>query len=134
LCDVLAEEGEGRIGDNNVSLFKELNTFSRAEISVAVELLDSDFLCVGKSVSVLVTLIDKGNAFAVGFVASGDKFFQSKFLEVEGEVFEEVAFPCVVAIAIYGFAVEVLSVMHHFFLDVGKLSVELIIPFFLSFM
>ena len=36
LCDVLTEEGERRVGDNDVGFFKELNTFLATEISVTL--------------------------------------------------------------------------------------------------
>ena len=63
-------------------------------------------------------------------VAGGDKLFESEFIEVGGEVFEEIALKGVVAVAIddlvaKGVGVE-LEVRFDLFLNVNVLGVELI--------
>ena len=60
-------------------------------------------------------------------VARANQFFQSELIETRGEVFEEIAFVGVIAVAKHGFAAEVLPIVLQLAFDVLQLRVELIL-------
>ena len=67
----------------------------------------------------------------MALVAGGDELLESKQMEVQDEVVEEVAHPRVVAVAEDGLAFEVLFVVFELCLYVFELGVELILLGFL---
>ena len=60
-------------------------------------------------------------------IASADEFLQSKMIEMKSEVFEEVAFVRVIAVAEHGLALKVRPIMLQLPLYVGQLRVKFIL-------
>ena len=119
--DVFAEEGEWRVGDDDVRLFEKFDALRRAEVAIAFERTDADLLRVGDAVAVLVAgVFEPDGALAVVpgeevallvLVAGGYEPFQTKRLELLGEVVEEVGDARVVAVAEDRLAPEVFLVV-----------------------
>ena len=141
LRDILAEQRERRIGDDDVGLLQELNAFGAAEIAVPLELPDRHLVVVDDQVAVPVALVDLADRpFAVALrekidilalVARRDKTLKLEFLEVVGEVLEEVAPARIVAVAEHDLALEMFLVVPQLVLDVHELRIELVLLAFL---
>ena len=78
LRDVFAEEGERRIGDDDIGFLEEFDAFGRAEVAVALEacedvlaVLDEVFDVgdVNRAVAVLVTNFGDNDLVGASFVA-----------------------------------------------------------------
>lgn len=50
---IFPKQREGRIGNHNISLFQQLNTFLAAKVAVAFKWLYPYFLSIGDTVTVL---------------------------------------------------------------------------------
>lgn len=126
-----------RICHHDVSLVKEPQTFGAVETAVALQFLDGDLLVVHLAVAVGIAVVDLVDGLLAGLlreeidvlalVASGDDALQSEDLETAREVLEEVAATRVVAVAEDGLAPELVAVVPHLVLDVGELSVVLVV-------
>jgi hypothetical protein len=137
LLNVLAKQRKGRIGADDVRLLEQFDAFRAAEIAVAFEIVDADFLRVRDAAAVLVAVVFKVDstlrsvlAEQIGItipVTGRDELFQPELLEVVREVVEEIAYLWIVAVAQDGLALEMFRVMPQLLLDVGKLGVELIL-------
>ena len=57
LRNILPEQRKRRIGDDDVRLFQEFNTFSASKVSIAFQGQYADFFRIGNVVAVLVALI-----------------------------------------------------------------------------
>ena len=137
LRDILPEQGERRIRHNDVRLFQQFDAFRRSEVSVALELVDADFLRIGNSVAIAVAeILQPDGLFAIVtgeevtvlvFVAGRYQPFQPQRLELVREVEEEVGHARVVAVAQHRLAAKMLLVVRQFALDVLQLGVELVL-------
>ena len=168
LGDVLAEEGEGRVGDDDVRLFQECDALGAAKIPPGVLAVsfqgcpcglvafeeELHVVYVRSAVAVLVFHMVEADGERLGLlalaiplvvfreqgplagdwgavVAGGDELLEAEFVEVGGEILEEVAFKGVVAVAVDDLAAEgvgvELQVGLDLFLDVDVLGVELIL-------
>ncbi len=137
LRDIFSEERERRIRDDDVGLHHQFNALGRAEVAIALQLVDADLLRIGNAVSVPVSVINERDcALAVVLreevrrlvlVARRDEPLQTQRLELIGEVVEEVGDARIVAVAKHGLAAEVLLVVSKLPLDIRELRVELVL-------
>lgn len=56
---IFPKQREGRIGNHNISLFQQLNTFLAAKVAVAFKWLYPYFLSIGDTVTVFVAFINE---------------------------------------------------------------------------
>ena len=93
----------------------------RTEISVTIEVMDTDFLWVWHTVAIAVAVIFKPNgtlavvaAEKVTFLAlvtSSYEFFESKRLKVMAEIMEEITDAWIITIAQHRFSFEMLFIV-----------------------
>ena len=137
LSDVFTEEREGRIGDDDICFFEELDTLFTAEVPIPFQRMHessdirvrwhADIFSLVDEVDRLLGRTDREEIWILILVAGGDEFLESKQMEVQDEVVEEVTHPRVVAVTEDGLAFEVLFVVFELCLYVFELGVELIL-------
>lgn len=137
LGNILTEEREWWVGNNNVGLFEQLDALGAAEVAIPFERSHLYFARIGHIVAIFVAIVDLIDRLLAGvhreqinilaLVAGGDYSFESEVIELQREVLEEVAHSWVIAVAEYCFATKMLFVVDQFTLNVGELSVELIL-------
>ena len=60
-------------------------------------------------------------------VASCDQLFEFQLVKIQNKVFEEIGFKGIITIAEHSLSCEVLAIMSKLLLNIGKLSIELIL-------
>ena len=137
LRHVFAEEGERRVGDDNIRLFEKFNAFLAAEIPIAFKVSYANLFRVWYAVAVLVACIFKPNgSFGIilaekvallTLVTCRDEPLQAQPLKLVGEIVEEVGNTRIVTVAEDCLTLEMRLVVSKFSFDVLKTGVELVL-------
>jgi hypothetical protein len=69
LGDIFTEKGKRRIGNDNIGLLEQFDTFGTTEIAITLEVTDADFFGVGDFVVVLIAGVFEPNRFFGSMIA-----------------------------------------------------------------
>ena len=155
LGNIFSEKRKWRIGDHDIGLFQQFDTFRAAEIAsledgkhvfvVFQQVLN--VTQVNSSISVHVAYLSDlnliGNLFGLlgeiapinhqfialnrrAIIAGANQLFQPQLVETEGKVFEEIALVGVIAVTQDGLTAKVLPVVLQLPLNIAHLRVKLV--------